>query len=107
MPARRVRRACATSGERGPEQDFAVRIVRKRVHRIRITMEVSVKGSISRRQGAVKVEFDLKEWSHLKSIILFARKAANGPLFANDADSPAIESLARFLLDELGFERLE
>lgn len=66
-----------------------------------------MKGSISRRQGHVKVEFDLEEWSHLKSIILFARKAANGPLFANDAESPAIESLARSLLDEMGFERHE
>ena len=66
-----------------------------------------MKGSISRRQGFVQLEFDLQEWSHLKSIILFARKAANGPLFANDVESPAIEQLARNLLDELGFERLE
>ena len=66
-----------------------------------------MKGSISRRQGFVKLEFDLQEWSYLKSVILFARKAANGPLFANDAESPAIESLARALLDELGFERLD
>lgn len=66
-----------------------------------------MKGSISRRQGFVQLEFDLQEWSHLKSIILFARKAANGPLFANDVESPAIEQLARNILDELGFERLE
>jgi len=66
-----------------------------------------VKGSISRRQGFVKLEFDLQEWSYLKSVILFARKAANGPLFANDAESPAIEALARAILDELGFERLD
>ena len=66
-----------------------------------------MKGSISRRQGFVQLEFDLQEWSYLKSIILFARKAANGPLFANDVESPAIEQLARNLLDELGFERLE
>ena len=66
-----------------------------------------MKGNISRRQGVVKLELDLQEWSHLKSIILFARKAANGPLFANDAESPAIESLARAILDELGFERLD
>jgi hypothetical protein len=66
-----------------------------------------VKGSISRRQGFVQLEFDLQEWSYLKSVILFARKAANGPLFANDVESPAIEQLARNLLDELGFERLE
>ncbi len=64
-----------------------------------------MKGTISRQQDRVTVEFDLKEWSYLKSIILFARKAANGPLFANDGESPAIERLARTLLDELGFER--
>ena len=66
-----------------------------------------MKGSIARRQGFVQLEFDLQEWSYLKSIVLFARKAANGPLFANDVESPAIEQLARNLLDELGFERLE
>ena len=66
-----------------------------------------MKGSISRRQGFVKLEVDLREWGHLKSIILFARKAANGPLFANDAESPDIERLARGILDELGFERLD
>jgi len=66
-----------------------------------------VKGSIARRQGVVKLELDLQEWSYLKSVILFARKAANGPLFANDAESPAIEGLARAILDELGFERLD
>ena len=55
----------------------------------------------------VSVELDLHEWSHLKSIITFARKAANGPLFANDVESPQIEHLARTLLDELGFERAE
>jgi len=67
----------------------------------------AVKGSISRRQGFVKLEVDLQEWGHLKSIILFARKAANGPLFANDVESPDIERLARGILDELGFERLD
>ena len=66
-----------------------------------------MKGSISRRQGFVKLEFDLQEWSYLKSVILFARKAANGPLFANDAESPAIEGLARAILDEIGMERLD
>jgi hypothetical protein len=75
--------------------------------RKRMPWRAGVKGTISRRQGTVKVEFDLKEWSYLKSIILFARKASNGPLFANDVESPAIENLARSLLDELGFERLE
>jgi len=66
-----------------------------------------LKASISRREGSVKLELDLQEWSYLKSIILFARKAANGPLFANDVESPAIERLARGILDELGFERLD
>ena len=66
-----------------------------------------MKASISRREGSVKLELDLQEWSYLKSIILFARKAANGPLFANDVESPAIERLARGILDELGFERLD
>ena len=66
-----------------------------------------MKASISRRQAIVKLELDLQEWSYLKSIILFARKAANGPLFANDAESPAIAGLARDILDELGFERLD
>ncbi len=53
----------------------------------------------------MSLELDLREWSYLKSIIIFARKAANGPLFANDAESPQIEALARTLLDEVGFER--
>jgi len=66
-----------------------------------------VKGSISRRQGFVKLELDLREWGHLKSVIVFARKAANGPLFANDAESPEIERLARNILDELGLDRLD
>jgi len=64
-----------------------------------------VKGKISRRDNRVNLEFDLREWSYLKSTIMFARKAANGPLFANDVESPAIEQLARTLLDEIGFER--
>ena len=64
-----------------------------------------MKGKISRQEGRVELELDLREWSHLKSIIMFARKAANGPLFANDIESPDIERLARTLLDELGFER--
>jgi hypothetical protein len=67
----------------------------------------SVKGKIARREGHVTLELDLNEWSHLKSVLLFARKAANGPLFPNDVESPAIEKLARTLLDELGFERGE
>jgi hypothetical protein len=62
---------------------------------------------MSRREGRVVVDFDLREWSYLKSIIMFARKAANGPLFAADVESPDIERLARTLLDELGFERTE
>jgi hypothetical protein len=66
-----------------------------------------VKGSISRSQERVTLELDLQEWSWLKSVILFARKASNGPLFANDVDSPRIEKLARHMLDELGFERLD
>lgn len=66
-----------------------------------------MKGKISRRDGRVQLEFDLREWSYLKSTIVFARKAANGPLFANDAESPAIEHLARTILDELGFERTD
>ena len=64
-----------------------------------------MKGTISPRQGWVHLEFDRSEWSYLKSIVMFARKAANGPLFANDAESPDIERLARTILDELGFER--
>jgi hypothetical protein len=64
-----------------------------------------VKGKISRREGRVWLELDLREWSQLKSTIVFARKASNGPLFANDVESPAIEQLARTLLDEIGFER--
>ncbi len=66
-----------------------------------------MKGKISRREGRVWVEFDLREWSQLKSTIVFARKASNGPLFANDVESPAIEQLARTLLDEIGFERTD
>lgn len=66
-----------------------------------------MKGSISRSQERVTLELDLQEWSWLKSVILFARKASNGPLFANDVESPRIEKLARDLLDELGFERLD
>ena len=66
-----------------------------------------MKGTVSRRSDHVTVELDLTEWSYLKSIILFARKASNGPLFANDAESPQIERLARTILDELGFERLD
>jgi len=64
-----------------------------------------VKGKVSRREDRVSIELDLREWSYLKSILVFARKAANGPLFANDVESPAIERLARTLLDELGFDR--
>jgi hypothetical protein len=70
-------------------------------------LEAVLKGKIARRDNRVSVELDLHEWSHLKSIITFARKAANGPLFANDVESPAIEHLARTLLDELGFDRAE
>ena len=66
-----------------------------------------MKGTISRRNEHVSLELDLREWGYLKSIIIFARKAANGPLFANDAESPEIENLARTILDELGFERLD
>ena len=66
-----------------------------------------MKGKISRAEGRVWLELDLQEWSYLKSTLAFARKAANGPLFANDVESPAIEKLARTLLDELGFERVE
>lgn len=64
-----------------------------------------MKGKIVRPEGRVSLELDLREWSYLKSILAFARKAANGPLFPNDAESPQIEHLARTLLDELGFER--
>jgi hypothetical protein len=66
-----------------------------------------LKGKISRREGRVELQLDLHEWSHLKSILMFARKAANGPLFASDVESPDIERLARTLLDELGFERAD
>ena len=66
-----------------------------------------MKGRIARHEGRVFLDLDLREWSYLKSIIMFARKAANGPLFANDAESPQIEALARTLLDETGFERGE
>ena len=66
-----------------------------------------MKGSISRRQERVTLELDLQEWSWLKSTILFARKAANGPLFANDVESPQIEKMARGILDELGFEQID
>jgi hypothetical protein len=68
-------------------------------------LEAFVKGKISRREGRVALELDLREWSYLKSIVMFARKAANGPLFASDVESPEIEALARTLLDEMGFER--
>ena len=64
-----------------------------------------MKGKISRRDGRVSLELDLHEWSYLKSILAFARKAANGPLFASDVESPQIEHLARTILDELSFER--
>ena len=64
-----------------------------------------MKGTIARKQDWVRVEMDMREWGYLKSIIVFARKAANGPLFAVDAESPQIEHLARTLLDEIGFER--
>ena len=64
-----------------------------------------MKGKIARHEGRVSLDLDLREWSYLKSIIMFARKAANGPLFANDVESPQIEALARTLLDETGFER--
>ena len=64
-----------------------------------------MQGTIASNEGRVRLELDLREWSYLKSIILFARKAANGPLFANDVESPDIERLARTILDELGFER--
>ena len=77
------------------------------VSRHRSDLEVSVKGTISRRQDQVTLELDMKEWSYLKSMITFARQASNGPLFANDAASPEIERLARMILDELGFERLD
>jgi hypothetical protein len=69
--------------------------------------EEQVKGSISRRQERVTLELDLQEWSWMKSVILFARKAANGPLFANDVESPQIEKMARGILDELGFEQVD
>ncbi len=64
-----------------------------------------MKGKISRPEGRVSLELDLREWSYRKSILVFARKAANGPLFPNDVESPQIEHLARTILDELGFER--
>lgn len=64
-----------------------------------------MKGKMSRREGRVALELDLREWSYLKSIVMFARKAANGPLFATDVESPEIEHLARSLLDEIDFER--
>ena len=64
-----------------------------------------MKGTIARKQDWVRVEMDMREWGYLKSILVFARKASNGPLFAADAESPQIEHLARTLLDEIGFER--
>lgn len=64
-----------------------------------------MKGKVSRRDGKVYLELDAHEWSHLKSIVMFARKTANGPLFPNDVESPRIEQMARTLLDELGFEK--
>jgi hypothetical protein len=75
--------------------------------RSRTTAGGTVKGKISRREDRVWLELDLREWSHLKSVLVFARKAANGPLFATDVESPAIEQLARTLLDEIGFERID
>ena len=66
-----------------------------------------MKRSISRRQERVTLEFDLQEWSWLKSVLLFARKASNGPLFANDVESPQIEKMARGILAELGFEQID
>ena len=64
-----------------------------------------MKGSIAREKDWVRLEMDMREWSYLKSIIVFARKASNGPLFATDGESPQIERLARAILDEIGFER--
>ena len=64
-----------------------------------------MKGTIAREKDWVRLEMDMREWSYLKSIIVFARKASNGPLFATDGESPQIESLARAILDEIGFER--
>ncbi len=69
--------------------------------------EEEVKGSISHKQERVTLELNLQEWSWMKSVILFARKAANGPLFANDVESPQIEKMARGILDELGFEKID
>ena len=66
-----------------------------------------MKGRIEPQTGHVSLELDPREWSYLKSIVVFARKAANGPLFAADAESPQIEGLARALLDEIGFERAD
>ncbi len=65
-----------------------------------------MKGRIQSQEGRVTLELDRREWSYLKSIIVFARKAANGPLFAADAESPQIEALARTILDEIDFERV-
>jgi hypothetical protein len=62
-----------------------------------------LKGKIEPQTGRVTLELEPREWNYLKSIVVFARKAANGPLFAADAESPQIESLARALLDETGF----
>jgi hypothetical protein len=78
-----------------------------RIHGAVFSGRVRLKGKIQRRDGRVTLELDMTEWSYLKSksILMFARKAANGPLFANDAASPDIERLARTVLDELGFER--
>lgn len=73
----------------------------------RLFGEDRVKGKISRREDRVTLELDLREWSYLKSTLMFARKAANGPLFANDVESPAIEQLARTMLDEIGFDRAQ
>jgi hypothetical protein len=69
--------------------------------------EDDLKGSISRKQDWVRLELDMREWSYLKSIIVFARKAANGPLFATDGESPQIERMARAILDEIEFERAD
>ena len=66
-----------------------------------------MKGRIEPQTGRVSLELDAREWNYLKSIVIFARKAANGPLFAADGESPQIEALARALLDEIGFERAD
>ena len=42
-----------------------------------------------------------------RSFCVFDPVGANGPLFANDVQSPQIEKMARNMLDELGFERID